>query len=158
MQQRHIHLALVIDEYGGTEGLLSIEDLVEQIVGDIADEHDTDAPPMFVERADGTFDADARVMIEDFESRTNMRLVHPDEEEDIETLGGLVTSLAGRVPKRGEVIEHPAGVSFEVVDADARRVKRLRLRLLTPRGEPSNDLDLDRDETSPQPKARAGGG
>jgi magnesium and cobalt transporter len=157
MQTRHIHLALVIDEYGGTEGLLSIEDLVEQIVGDIADEHDTDAPPMLLQRADGSFDADARVMIEDFEARTNLRLVEPDEEEDIETLGGLVTSLAGHVPKRGEVIDHIAGVSFEVVDADARKVKRLRLRLLTPRGEPSNDL-LDREETPPQPKARAGGG
>jgi CBS domain containing-hemolysin-like protein len=158
MQQRRIHLALVIDEYGGTEGLLSIEDLVEQIVGDIADEHDTDAPPMFLQRADGTFDADARVMIEDFEARTNLRLVDLEEEEDIETLGGLVTSLAGRVPKRGEVIDHDAGVSFEVVDADARHIKRLRLRLVTPRGEPSNDLALDRDETPPQPKARAGGG
>jgi CBS domain containing-hemolysin-like protein len=156
MQQRHIHLALVIDEYGGTEGLVSIEDLVEQIVGDIADEHDTDAPPMLLQRADGTFDADARVMIEDFETRANLRLVEPGDEEDIETLGGLVTSLAGRVPKRGEVIDHDA-VSFEVVDADARRIKRLRLRLVTPPAEPSNDL-IERDETPPQPKARVGGG
>lgn len=158
MQQKHIHLALVIDEYGGTEGLVSIEDLVEQIVGDISDEHDTDAPPLLSQRPDGSFDADARVMIEDVETRTGLTLVTPDEEEEMETLGGLVTSLAGRVPKRGESFDHPAGVKFEVVDADARRVKRLRLRLASPQGEPSNDLTPVRDDASAEPKARAGGG
>jgi CBS domain containing-hemolysin-like protein len=127
MQTTHIQLALVIDEYGGTDGLVSIEDLIEEIVGDIADEHDEDAQPIRRE-ADG-FVADARVDLEDFERETGIKLAIDDEaEQDVDTIGGLVTSLLGRVPQRGEIVAHPAGFEFEVLDADPRRIRRLRIR------------------------------
>jgi CBS domain containing-hemolysin-like protein len=127
MQTTHIQLALVIDEYGGTDGLVSIEDLIEEIVGDIADEHDEDAQPIRRE-ADG-FVADARVDLEDFEKETGLNLAVDDEaEQDIDTVGGLVISLLGRVPQRGEIVAHPAGFEFEVLDADPRRIRRLRIR------------------------------
>ncbi|MCE9648173.1 MAG: hemolysin family protein [Parvibaculum sp.] len=127
MQATRIHLALVIDEYGGTDGLVSIEDLVEEIVGDIEDEHDTDEGPDFVTRADGTIDADARASIEEFEEMLGVKLVDEQSEDDVETLGGLVFSLVGRVPVRGELIKHPLGLEFEVRDADPRRIKKLRI-------------------------------
>jgi CBS domain containing-hemolysin-like protein len=127
MQTTHIQLALVIDEYGGTDGLVSIEDLIEEIVGDIADEHDEDAQPIRRE-ADG-FIADARVDLEDFEKETGLNLSIDDEtEQDVDTVGGLVISLLGRVPQRGEIVAHPAGFEFEVLDADPRRIRRLRIR------------------------------
>lgn len=128
MQTTHMQLALVIDEYGGTDGLVSIEDLIEEIVGDIADEHDED--DAFVRSdATGLFTADARIDLEDFKSETGHSLLLEDEEaEDIDTLGGLVTYLLGRVPQRGEIVTHPAGYEFEVLEADPRRVKRLRIR------------------------------
>jgi len=127
MQTTHMHLALVIDEYGGTDGLVSIEDLIEEIVGDIADEHDVDALQV---RGDGpnAFVADARIDLEDFRATTKIALGLEDEEaQDIDTLGGLVTYLVGRVPQRGEIVEHPKGYEFEVLEADPRRVKRLRI-------------------------------
>lgn len=128
MQATRVHLALVIDEYGGTDGLVSIEDLMEEIVGDIEDEHDEDEGPEFVEREDGSIDADARASIEDLEKLIGKTLVEPESEDDVETLAGLVFSLAGRVPARGEIIKHPAsGLEFEVRDADPRRIKRLRI-------------------------------
>ena len=127
MQATRIHLALVIDEYGGTDGLVSIEDLVEEIVGDIEDEHDVDQGPALARRADGTIDADARVPIEDLEEMICEKLVEEENEDDVETLGGLVFSLVGRVPVRGELIKHPLGLEFEVKDADARRIKKLRI-------------------------------
>jgi len=127
MQTTHIHMALVIDEYGGTDGLLTIEDLVEEIVGDIEDEHDIDTSPRLIRVADGTFLADARLEIPEFEEKTGLDLTPDDWDEDVDTLGGLVFSLLGRVPQRGEVVRHPAGVELQVVDADPRRVKRLRV-------------------------------
>lgn len=128
MQATRVHLALVIDEYGGTDGLVSIEDLMEEIVGDIEDEHDEDEGPEFVEREDGSIDADARASIEDLEKLIGKSLVEPESEDDVETLAGLVFSLAGRVPARGEIIKHPvSGLEFEVRDADPRRIKRLRI-------------------------------
>lgn len=127
MQATHIHLALVIDEYGGTDGLVSIEDLVEEIVGDIEDEHDTDTGPALALREDGAIDADARAPIEELEEMIGMKLVDEEGEDDVETLGGLVFSLVGRVPLRGELIRHPLGLEFEVKDADPRRIKRLRI-------------------------------
>lgn len=127
MQATHIHLALVIDEYGGTDGLVSIEDLVEEIVGDIEDEHDIDEGPALARRDDGTIDADARVPIEDLEAMIGATLVDEESEDDIETLGGLVFSLVGRIPVRGELIKHPLGLEFEVKDADPRRIKKLRI-------------------------------
>ncbi len=129
MQATRIHLALVIDEYGGTYGLVSIEDLVEEIVGEIEDEHDVDSGPSLVKRDDGTIDADARCDIEDVEELIGIRLVDEENEDDIDTLGGLIFSLLGRVPIRGELVTHPEGVEFEVKDADARRVKRVRIHL-----------------------------
>lgn len=127
MQATHNHLALVIDEYGGTDGLVTIEDLVEEIVGDIEDEHDETAQQV---RAleQGVYAADARTDLEDFKNLTGIDLKLPDTDEDIDTLGGLVVSLLDRVPQRGEIVPHPSGYEFEVMEADPRRIKRLRIR------------------------------
>ena len=129
MQAARIHMALVIDEYGGVDGLVTIEDLLEQIVGDIADEHDEDESELWTEEAPGVYLAQARMDLEDFEAAAGVRLADPELAEEVDTLGGLVIRLAGRVPVRGEVVPHPDGHEFEVVDADARRIKRLRVRL-----------------------------
>jgi CBS domain containing-hemolysin-like protein len=131
MRQNRQHLALVIDEFGGIDGLITIEDLIEEIVGEIEDEHDIEEAPSMVERADGTFLADARLPIETFE-QTFGPVLDDDEREDIDTLGGLVFSLAGRIPARGELLTHPKGLEFEVVDADPRRIRRLRIRRTEP--------------------------
>jgi CBS domain containing-hemolysin-like protein len=128
MRQARTHIAMVIDEFGGIDGLVTIEDVIEEIVGEIEDEHDVDAPPVLIERPDGSVIADARIPIEALEEQHGMRLRPPGEQEAVDTLGGLVFTLAGRVPKRGEVIAHPDGIEFEVLDADPRRVKRLRVR------------------------------
>jgi len=127
MQTARTHLALVIDEYGGTDGLVSIEDLIEEIVGDIADEHDVDEP--HVRRLDGgAYSADARISLEDFAQETGITLRTEDMPDEIDTLGGLVASVVGRVPLRGEIISLPSGYEFEVLEADPRRVRRLRIR------------------------------
>ncbi len=128
MRQARTHLAMVVDEFGGIDGLVTIEDLIEEIVGEIEDEHDTDAPPALSERPDGSVVADARMPIEGVEEQLATPLRAGDGLEDVDTLGGLVFALAGRVPKRGEVIAHPGGIEFEVLDADPHRIKRLRLR------------------------------
>jgi len=128
MRQARMHLALVVDEYGGIDGLVTIEDLVETIVGDISDEHDEPEGPMVTERADGTLDIDARLSIEEFEHRFGDVLTEAEREADIDTVGGLVFMLAGRVPARGEVIGHPSGIEFRVLDSDPRRIRRLRIR------------------------------
>ena len=128
MRQVRMHLALVVDEYGGIDGLVTIEDLVEEIVGDIADEHDEVVGPMITERPDGTLDIDARLPIEDFEARMGPVLTDDERAADIDTIGGLVFTLAGRVPTRGEVLRHPSGIEFRVLDADARRLRRLRVK------------------------------
>jgi len=136
MRSTRNHMALIVDEYGGIDGLATIEDLVEEIVGEIEDEHDEEQGPALDPRPDGSLAADARVSIEEFEKRVGPVLL-PEEREDIDTLGGLVFSLAGRVPGRGELIAHPSGLEFEVVEADPRRIKRLRVRNLPPA--PSQD-------------------
>lgn len=128
MQSTRIHLALVVDEYGGTDGLVSLEDLVEEIVGDIEDEHDADTA-MMIRRGDGLWEADARTEIEDFQEEAGLDLSLPDYEDEIDTLGGVAFALAGKIPVRGEVLRHPAGADIEIMDADARRIRRLRLRL-----------------------------
>ena len=128
MRQAHIHLALVVDEYGGIDGLVTIEDLVETIVGDISDEHDEVPGPMVTERPDGTLDIDARLPVEEFEARMGPVLTADERDADIDTVGGLVFTLAGRVPARGEVVGHPSGVEFRVLDADGRRIRRVRVR------------------------------
>jgi CBS domain containing-hemolysin-like protein len=135
MRQTRIHLALVVDEFGGVDGLVTIEDVIEQIVGEIEDEHDPADLPQFIERPDGTVIAEARMPIDALEHRAGRKLLPPEVEEEVNTLGGLVTTLAGRVPTRGEVLKHPAGFDIEVLDADLRRVKRLRLRGLPPETE-----------------------
>ncbi len=131
MRMTRTHLALVVDEYGGTDGLVTIEDLVEQIVGEIEDEHDDDTAPAFERRPDGTILADAGTPIEELE-RAVGPILTDEEQDEVDTLAGLVTTLAGRVPGAGEVIHHPSGVEFEVLAGDARRVARLRLRNLPP--------------------------
>jgi len=128
MRQARTHIAMVVDEFGGIDGLVTIEDLIEEIVGEIEDEYDVAEGPNLTERADGTLIADARTPIEQLEERQGIRLRPTGEQEEVDTLGGLVSSLAGRVPGRGEVIGHPSGIEFEVLDADPRRVKRLRVR------------------------------
>jgi magnesium and cobalt transporter len=128
MRQQRTHLALVIDEYGGVDGLVTIEDLIETIVGDISDEHDEVQAAMVVERADGTLDVNARLPVEEFESRMGPVLSEDERDADIDTVGGLVFTLAGRVPTKGEVISHPSGIEFRVLDADPRQIRRLRVR------------------------------
>jgi magnesium and cobalt transporter len=128
MRQARMHLALVVDEYGGIDGLITIEDLVETIVGDISDEHDEVQRAMLTERSDGTLEVDARMPVEDFESRLGRVLTDEERGAHIDTVGGLVFTLAGRVPARGEVIEHPSGIEFRVLDADARHIRRLRVK------------------------------
>ncbi len=131
MQTERRHMALVIDEYGGVDGLLTIEDLIEQVVGEIADEHDADEDKLWIEEKPGCYIVQARVPLEDFEAEIGRSLTsHEDvDEEEIDTLGGLVFMLSGRVPARGEVVLHPEGPEFEVIDADPRRIKRLKVML-----------------------------
>ncbi len=132
MRVARLHMALVIDEFGGTDGLVTLEDLVEAVVGEISDEHDEAAEPQIVTRPGGLLEADARVPLDELEALLGHPLALPDPEEDIDTVAGLVAALAGRVPQRGEVIPHPDGVEFEVVEADPRRIRRLRIRPATP--------------------------
>lgn len=133
MQSTRIHMALVVDEYGGTDGLVTIEDLVEQIVGDIEDEHDEAEAAHIVEDAKLGLVASARTPVSELEERLGRKLLTEDEEEDIDTLGGLVFSMVGRVPARGELVRHHSGVEFEVLDADARRVKKLKIHNAPPK-------------------------
>ena len=129
MQSTRNHMALVVDEYGGTDGLVTIEDLVEQIVGDIEDEHDeAEAANIVADPKHGLLAA-ARTPVKELEAHLGMTLLTPDEEEEIDTLGGLVFHIVGRVPTRGELIRHPSGLELEVLDADPRRVKKLKIHL-----------------------------
>ncbi len=128
MQASHIHLAIVIDEYGGTDGLVSIEDLVEEIVGDISDEHDTDEENLIKPAGEGVYVADGRVDIARLEELLSVDLLSDEDEEEADTLAGLVFKMAGRVPARGEIIRHDSGLEFEILESDPRRVKRLRIR------------------------------
>jgi CBS domain containing-hemolysin-like protein len=128
MRLERIHMALVVDEFGGIDGLLTIEDVVEEIVGEIEDEHDVEEGPKLVQRPDGSLVADARIPIEEFEERVGPVLTDEEREEDLDTLGGLLAELAGRVPGRGELVQHSSGITFEVLDADPRSVKRVRVR------------------------------
>ncbi len=133
MRKTRIHMALVVDEYGGVDGLVTIEDLVEEIVGEIEDEHDVDDGPRLLAQPDGTMIADARLPIEDFERQVGPIMTAEERETaDIDTIGGLLTARTGRVPGRGEVVADAAGFEFEVLEADPRRLKRLRLRRRPP--------------------------
>ena len=126
MRVKRLHLALVVDEYGGTDGLITIEDLVEEIVGEINDEHDDDTTPVFDINGDGTATAEARVEIDTLEQLTGS-LLDDMESDEIDTIGGLVVSLAGRVPVRGEIIRHPAGLEFEILESHPRHVSLIRI-------------------------------
>ncbi|WP_441517340.1 hemolysin family protein [Bradyrhizobium sp. 2TAF24] len=127
MQASRIHLALVVDEYGGTDGLVSLEDIVEQIVGEIDDEHDSDEPPAVVRQPDNSFIADARASLEDVKSVVGEGFVTGEAGEEVDTLGGYLVAQVGRLPVRGEIISGPGDYEIEVLDADPRRVKRLRI-------------------------------
>ena len=129
MQTTRLHLALVVDEYGGTDGLVSIEDLVEEVVGDIADEHDVEDEPLIKSDPRLGLVADARTPISDLEKHLGLELASEEQEEEVDTLGGLVFAIAGRIPARGELVRHPSGIEFEVLDADPRRIKKLRIHL-----------------------------
>ncbi|MBV7408628.1 hemolysin family protein [Maritimibacter sp. DP1N21-5] len=130
MQSERMHMALVIDEYGGVDGLVTLEDLVETVIGEIEDEHDLEEGALWLQESNGAWLVEAKAPLEEFEQASGLKLATVDsDEEEIDTLGGLVFLEAGRVPARGEVIEHPTGAEFEVVDADPRRIKRLRVRL-----------------------------
>ena len=137
MQTTRVHLALVVDEYGGTDGLVSIEDLIEEVVGEIADEHDVEDGPQIKSDSRPGLVAEARAPIEELERQLGLALVSEAEREDIDTIGGLVFSIAGRIPARGERVRHPSGVEFEVLEADKRRIKKLRIHL-PPAAKPEN--------------------
>jgi CBS domain containing-hemolysin-like protein len=128
MKSRRTHMALVVDEYGGTDGLITIEDLIEQIVGDIDDEHDEEVAPALEKLEKDCYLADARLEMEDLEKELGVDLLPDERDEDVDTVGGLVVSLAGRVPKRGEIIHHTSGYDFKVVEADPRRLKKVRIQ------------------------------
>lgn len=131
MQSSRIHLALVVDEYGGTHGLVSMEDLVEQIVGEIEDEHDVDGG-LIQMKPGGAVEADGRADAQKLANALGVRLDLPDHEDEFDTVAGLAVALAGRVPQRGEILQHPSGFDIEVMDADPRRVKRVRVKPAPP--------------------------
>lgn len=135
MRVSRLHMAVIVDEYGGTDGLVTIEDLVEEIVGEIEDEHDVVSTPTLSISPDGAVEADARTEIEALESHFGVQLRDNEFDEDLDTVGGLVSRLAGRVPLRLDRLSHPSGLTFEIVDADPRRVKRVRVSTTSPAGE-----------------------
>ncbi len=138
MQATRIHLALVVDEYGGTDGLVTLEDLVEVIVGDIEDEHDDDEP-LFIRRSARLWEADARMEVDEFTEESGVDLGLSDSDAEIDTLGGIAVALAGKVPLRGEILRHPGGAELEIMEADTRRIRRLKLRLPEAPASPSSE-------------------
>lgn len=130
MRQSKVHIAFVVDEFGGIDGLITINDLISAIVGEVDDEFDFDIAPQIIERPDGSAIVDARLSLTDFESRYGTLFTEDEDHEEADTLGGLVSYIAGRVPARGELIRHDSGLEFEVIDADPRRIMRLRVRNL----------------------------
>lgn len=129
MQKERVHMALVIDEYGGVDGLVTIEDLIETVIGEIEDEHDEDESALWKEEKPGVFLAQATAPLDEFETAIGLRLRIGEDDEELDTLGGIVFLRTGRVPARGEVVPHESGAEFEIVDADPRRIKRVRVRL-----------------------------
>ncbi len=135
MQTTRIHMALVVDEYGGTDGLVTIENLIEQIIGDIEDERDEAEASYITEDPKHGLIALARTPVKELEQRLGQSLLNPEEEADIETLGGLIFTLVGRIPARGELVRHPSGIEFEILDADPRRVKKVKVHKPRAEGE-----------------------
>ena len=134
MQASRTHMALVIDEYGGTDGLVSIEDVVESIVGDIEDEHDEEEEPEIAKSSDGALIVEARASLESVSEALGIDLSKLEGAEDVDTIGGLITAEAGRVPGRGEIVSGPGEFEFEILDADPRRIKRVKIWPLSARG------------------------
>lgn len=128
MQKERVHMALVIDEYGGVDGLVTIEDLIETVIGEIEDEHDEVEGALWKEDPEGVFLAQANAPLDEFENALGVSLRNGEDDAEVDTLGGLVFLRLGRIPARGEVIPHESGTEFEVVDADPRRIKRIRVR------------------------------
>ena len=128
MQRERVHMALGIDEYGGVDGLVTIEDLIETVIGEIEDEHDEEEDNLWKEEKPGVFLAQATAPLEEFEAALGVSLRVTEDDQEIDTLGGLVMIRTGRMPARGEIVPHESGVEFEVVDADPRRIKRVRVR------------------------------
>ena len=157
MQASRIHLALVVDEYGGTDGLVSIEDLVEQIVGEIEDEHDSEEPPAIVRQSDNSFIADARATLDDVKAMVGDQFVTGEAGEDVDTLGGFLVAQVGRLPVRGEIISGPGDFEIEVLDADPRRVKRLRIGTRKQRSA-LRSREVRRRDATDGPAGRAGDG
>ncbi len=133
LRQSKVHIAFVVDEFGGIDGLITISDLVEAIVGEIDDEHNFDIDPQFIEKSDGSAIADARYAIDDIEEIYGNIFFEDDEDDDVDTLGGLIMTLAGRMPARGEIIKHSSGIEFEIIEAAPRRINRVRVRNLPPK-------------------------
>ena len=127
MQLTRLHMGIVIDEYGGTDGLVTIEDVIEEITGEIEDEHDEQNMPMLIKTSPNSFEASARVEIEEFEKLSKINFLKDYNNEDVDTLGGLVVAIAGRVPQRGEIIKHESGLTFEINDADPRKIKSIKI-------------------------------
>ncbi len=127
MQLTRLHMGIVIDEYGGTDGLVTIEDIIEEITGEIEDEHDEQNMPMLIKTSPNSFEASARVEIQEFEKISKINFLKDYNNEDVDTLGGLVVAIAGRVPQRGEIIKHESGLTFEINDADPRRIKSIKI-------------------------------
>ncbi|HRY24053.1 MAG: hemolysin family protein [Geminicoccaceae bacterium] len=132
MRKSHAHMVAVVDEFGGTDGLVTVEDLVVEILGEIHDEHAPDEPPQLVHRADGSIEADGRVDLEDLEEQLGQTLLDGDERDEVDTLGGLIFTLVDRVPDIGESVHHPVGLTFHILDADPRRIKRVRIEIVDP--------------------------
>src|SRR5215813_11965856 len=156
MQASRIHLALVVDEYGGTDGLVSIEDIVEQIVGEIDDEHDSDEPPAIVRQPDNSYIADARASLDDVRAVIGDEFVTGEAGEEVQTLGGYLVSHVGRLPVRGELISGPGNFEVEVLDADPRRVKRLRIATRKERPAPRTQRESRRRETPSEAPSDSG--
>jgi hemolysin (HlyC) family protein len=156
MQASRVHLALVVDEYGGTDGLVSIEDIVEQVVGEIDDEHDSDDPPAIVRQGDNSFIADARASLDDVRKVIGEEFVTGEAGEDVETLGGYLVSQVGRLPVRGELISGPGNFEIEVLDADPRRVKRLRIATRKERPAPRVPRERSKREGAPEQNPSSG--
>jgi CBS domain containing-hemolysin-like protein len=128
MRKGRNHVAIVVDEFGGTDGLVTLEDLVEEIVGELEDGRGRAAQPQVVANPDGSIDVAGRTDLEELEERLGVRLLPEDERDEADTLAGLIFDLVDRVPARGEVVQHPTGLAFEILDADPRRIKRVRIR------------------------------
>lgn len=127
MQMTRLHMGIVIDEYGCTDGLVTIEDVIEEITGEIEDEHDEESQSIIIKTSSNSFEANARIEIEELQKVTNVNFFSDIENDDIDTLGGLIFAIAGRVPQRGEIIKHSSGTTFEIKDADPMKVKSIKI-------------------------------